>query len=367
VLPDTWRGVRRVLAVRLDNIGDVIMLGPALRTIRKALPSAHLALLASPAGAQAAPLLPWIDDVITRRVAWQDASGAMPQDAGREIFLAGDLRAGAFDAAVVFTSFSQSPWPAAYACYLAGIPRRIGQSKEFGGSLLTRWVRPPADCTHQVDRNLHVLEACGFDAGRRDLAIAIPRDDQAAADGILRRHGLSPWAPFIAVAPAASCPARTYPADRFAAALSLLDQRVPFPIVLLGGARDAGALEAIRGASGSRRIVSLAGLTSVAQMAGIIHRARLLVANNSGPLHLGDALRCPMVLLYSGTDLEEQWRPRSARAVLLRRPTPCEPCYRFECPYHMECLDIPPAEVVEACEQLLDCTEPRRDGAETAA
>jgi ADP-heptose:LPS heptosyltransferase len=78
--PDPWPAVRRLLAIRLDNIGDVVMLGPALRALRRALPAAEITLLTSPVGAKAAPLLPWIDAVMTCRAVWQDVSGSMPLD-----------------------------------------------------------------------------------------------------------------------------------------------------------------------------------------------------------------------------------------------------------------------------------------------
>jgi ADP-heptose:LPS heptosyltransferase len=67
-----------------------------------------------------------------------------------------------------------------------------------------------------------------------------------------------------------------------------------------------------------------------------------------------------MVILYSGTELESQWEPRSAPAVLLRRDTSCSPCYGFTCPYEMECLDIPPAEVADAALRLLARPDARR-------
>src|SRR5207249_6845425 len=98
MLSDAWRGVRQVLAVRLDNIGDIVMLGPALRTLREVLPHARITLIASPAGSQVAPLLPWVNDVLTERVVWQDASGGMPLDPGRELGLVETIRARDFDA-----------------------------------------------------------------------------------------------------------------------------------------------------------------------------------------------------------------------------------------------------------------------------
>src|SRR5579859_1690031 len=79
-----WLAAKNILAVRLDNIGDVVMLGPALRAVKETSPQARLTLLASPAGSTAVPLLPWIDDVITWRPIWQDVGGRMPFDPTRE-------------------------------------------------------------------------------------------------------------------------------------------------------------------------------------------------------------------------------------------------------------------------------------------
>lgn len=351
--PSGWERVGRLLAVRLDNIGDVIMLGPALRTLRRALPDAHMALLASPAGAQAARLLPWLDDTIVERTLWQDASGRLALDPDREATLAGRLRAGRFDAAVVFTSFSQSPHPPAFVCYLAGIPLRIGQSKEFGGGVLTSWIRPPSDGLHQVDRNLWLLEQAGFEVDERRLELDIPRGDEDSATRLLEQSGIRPSSPFVVVAPGASCAARRYDAGRFGKLAGSLARTTSLPVVLAGSERETGLCERVLREAGSAGVRSIAGRTSLAGLAAVIRRAALVVANNSGPLHMADAFGVPMVVLYSGTELEEQWRPRTSPSVLLRRPTDCSPCYRFECPFGLECLDIPAGEVIGTCLAML--------------
>lgn len=358
-----WSDPGRILAVRLDNAGDVVMLGPALRALKARFPASHLTLLASPAGSQAAPLLPWVDDVIATRASWQDASAALPQDPARETALIAQLRDGRFDAAFVFSSFSQSAWPPAYACYLAGIPRRLGQAKDFGGSLLTDCVKPPPDCSHQVDRNLHLLEAAGIPVARRELEICLGASARNGARDLLRRLGIAEEAPFVVAAPGASCPSRRYDARRFAEVLSLLARRTGLPLVLVGHPREAAMIRDIKTLARSRQVLALSRDTSLEEFAALIGRARLLVGNNSGPMHLADAQRCPMVILYSGTDLEEQWQPRTAPARLLRRPTPCDPCYRFECPFRLECLDIPPSEVADECEEMLARTAHRQAAA----
>jgi ADP-heptose:LPS heptosyltransferase len=372
VLDERWQALAekpgaRVLVVRLDNIGDVIMLGPALRAIRANLPRASITLLATPGGSQAAPLLPWIDDVMVHRVLWQDITGAWPLDPGRELALVDEIRQRGFDAAIIFTSFTQSPHPPAFVCYLAGIPLRVAQSKEFGGGLLTQWVRPLGDEEHQVDRNLRLLSAASFELAGAHLEVRIPVEAQARADALLASVGIEPGQPFIALAPGASAAARRYDPGRFGSvAAALAGQphpvtRAPLTVALLGSQRE---VDLVGGMAVANRpgVVSLAGQTSVPELAGVINRAALVLANNSGPLHLADALNRPMVIMYSGAEWETQWQPRGAPATLLRRPTPCSPCFAFTCPYGMECLDFAPAEVVEAALTLLRRTHEEAKG-----
>jgi ADP-heptose:LPS heptosyltransferase len=125
---------------------------------------------------------------------------------------------------------------------------------------------------------------------------------------------------------------------------------------VIGSERETDLFRPILSGVRHQAIRSLVGRTSVPVLAAVIRRARLVIANDSGPMHIADAFRRPMVVLYSGTEYESQWRPRSAPTTLLRRPTDCSPCYNFRCPYNMECLDIPPEEVVAQALHMLQHT-----------
>ncbi len=125
-----------LLIMRLDNIGDVIMTSTALRSLRENLPEANITLMASPDGAQVAPLLPWVNEVLPHRTLWQDL-GKLPFNPQREWELIDTLHQRQFDAAILFTSSSQSPHPPALICALAGIPIRLGESKEQDLGTLT--------------------------------------------------------------------------------------------------------------------------------------------------------------------------------------------------------------------------------------
>ncbi|HEY2191410.1 MAG TPA: glycosyltransferase family 9 protein [Actinomycetospora sp.] len=335
--PD-WAAMTRILVVRPDNVGDVLMTVPALRALRAAAPGARIELLASPAGAATAPLIGEIDDVVVASVSWQRLpGGAAPgQDRGDpDGELVAELAARGYDAAVVLTSFSQSPWPAAAICRRAGIPVRVGTSKEFGGDALTHWVPAPPDGGHQVVRALEVLGAVGVPARGTDLAVRVP-------------DGADPQAPagrYVVVAPGASCPSRRWPPERFAAVGRGLAE-LGWTVVVTGTAKEAELVErAAADVPGAHRLV---GALDLAGLAALVAGADAVVVNNSGGAHLADAVGTPVVELFAGTEEVGQYAPRTAPATVLTRPTSCTPCRQLTCPFGQECLDVPPAEVVDA-------------------
>lgn len=346
-----WNTAHNILVMRLDNIGDVIMTSPALRAIKENLPQASITLMASPAGTQAASLLPWVDDVLTWRVVWQDL-GRLAFDPVREWELIETVRDRKFDAAIIFTSFSQTPHPAGYLCYLAGIPLRLGESKEWGGGILSTELKSAPDEIHQVERNLRLIESVGFQVSDRSLSIQIPELAWHSTSAKLSNYGLTAKAPYLLLNPWASCQARTYPGERFASAAHQLAEITGWPVVVTGVEKDRDRttplLEALEPYA-----MDLIGATSVPELAALIAGARLVLTNNTSTLHIADATRTPSVILFSGTEYESQWQPRHTSSRLLRQPTSCSPCYAFTCPYQLECLDIPPEQVVDAGLELL--------------
>jgi ADP-heptose:LPS heptosyltransferase len=343
-----WLAARNLLAVRLDNAGDVVMLGPALRAIKTTSPECQITLLASPAGAKAAALLPWVDSVLIWRSIWQDL-GQLPFDPARENELLDLLAERSFDAAVIFTSFSQTPHVAAYVCYLAGIPLRAGESKEFGGGTLSTELRGTPDATHQVDRNLHLVQALGFTEVDPALEIAIPDASRESVTRRLWNVGIAPDQPFALLHPGASAAARRYPATRFGHVADLLLNR-GCSMVVTGSERERDLLESVAGNSDAIPVFTD---LSIQEFAALIARASAVVCGNTLPMHLADATGTPLVALYSGTDLVSQWRPRFTPSRVLQRATDCAPCYSFTCPIGLPCLDVDSAEVVTAIEALV--------------
>ncbi len=364
-----WADARRILVARLDNIGDVIMTGPTLRAIRLSRPGVRLGLWASPSGAQAEPLLPWTDEVLSDRALWQEL-GSPPFEPSREAALIGRLREGRWDAAVILTSFSQSPHPAAWACRRAGIALVAGASDERGHALTHRWPKGER-ALHQAERNLALVRALGFGRGGPAMALAVPEAARAAARAHLaggrsaddRGPGghllLSPWA---------SASARQYEPARMAEAARRIAQAQGLRVVLTGAPGERA-----RGADLARRIgraaLDLTGRTSVPEAAALVEGARLVLCCNSSAMHMAEALGVPAIILFAGTELASQWAPRATPHHLLARPVACAPCHAFDCPMERHaCLDVDPAEVAAAADALLSGAAPaaRARGAKRA-
>ena len=154
MISQDWSAARRILAVRLDGMGDSLMTGPTLRALKDAVPGHAVTAPVSPAVAACAALLPEIDDFIVREASWMKGSKA---DVEVDHALIGHLRTQDFDGPAIFTVFSQSQLPAALLCHLAAILRRAAHGGENLYAQLTIWIpkREPQDgIRHEVKRQL---------------------------------------------------------------------------------------------------------------------------------------------------------------------------------------------------------------------
>jgi ADP-heptose:LPS heptosyltransferase len=351
---------RRIGILRLDNAGDVVLAGPVARALRSRFPEAALTLVASTGGAAAAPLLPWLDAVEVWDALWQDASGGLPFGPDRETQAIDRLRRCELDAVVILTSFSQTPFAAAYACYVAGIRVRAGHEEAFGGGVLSHPIPGPAP-VHQAERNLHLLRGLGVPVDDERLSIEVPSESRAVAATMLAERGIHEDESVVVV-PGASCASRRYAPSLAGSALADIRKRTDRPIVIVGTAAESALAEPIRAAVPDA--LDLTGRTSLPEMAAVVAAAGVVVTNNSLAMHLADALDRPVVVTFAGTDREDEWAPRRAPKVLLRTPTACAPCRLFDCPFTGHpCLDIEPSAVADAVVRLL--REPARPGRRT--
>jgi len=337
---------RRVLAVRLDNAGDVLLTGPALRALADG--SDEQVLLAGPHGAEAARLLPGVDDVMVWRCPWIDGRPG-PVDAADVSGLVEQLRRRAFDAAVVFTSFHQSPLPTALLLRLAGVEWVGAISIDYPGSLL--------DLRHHVDddipeaeRALSLAVAAGYRLPQGDdgpLRIRTPLPDVA---------DLVDVEPYVVLHPGTSVPARAWPAHRYAETARLLAED-GWGVVVTGAAGEA---ELCAEASGGVA-TNLAGRTPLDRLAGVLAGAAAVVVGNTGPAHLAACVGTPVVSLYAPTVSAVRWGPYRVQHVLLGdQQAPCRDTRATRCPVpgHPCLTSVSAGEAVAAVHRLTAARTP---------
>lgn len=355
-----WRSVRRVLALRLDNMGDVLMATPALAAVRDSLQGVHLTLLASPSGAALAPHLPMVDEVIAFDAPWVkgvgDSADAAFDAAGHTAGLIDRIAQHRFDAAIIFTTCTQSALPAAMACHLAGIPLRLAHCRENPYGLLSDWV-PETDVLrdgmrHEVERQLALVAAVGLMPQRDGLVFKVKSSDARLLNARLTASGMTLDRPYVVMHAGASAPSRRYPAAGFGLAADAIAHETGCMVMFTGNAKEA-ALVAEARAVMSAPSLSLAGELSLGELAVLIERARVLVSNNTGPAHMAAALGTPVVDLYALTN--PQHTPWRVPARVLNRDVPCRNCLKSVCPEgHHWCLrGVEAHEVARAAIELM--------------
>ena len=310
---------RRVLAVRLDSAGDMLLTGPALRAM--AAGADELLVLAGPLGEEAARLLRDVHDVLGWRCPWIDADPSPVDvcDVRTLVRRLADLRV---ECACVFTSFRQSPLPTALLLRLPEVPRIEVISYDYPGALLDVRHRVREDLP-EPERALSLASAAGFplptgDDGR--LAVRRPLPDMA---------GQVPARRYVVVHPGASAPARAWPAYRFGETVRCLES-AGWPVLITGSPGEAALADDV--AAGTHATV-LAGRTSLPELAAVLAGAAAVVVANTGPAHLAAAVGTPVVSLFAPTVPAVKWAPYRVPHVLLGdQHAPCRDTRATVCP-----------------------------------
>lgn len=350
--PAYWHCAKRILCVRLDYLGDVLMTTPAMRALKQSLPDSSITLLTSAGGAAAARFVPEVDHTIEYAAPWMKSSDE--HDVAADLAMIERLRRDRFDAAVIFTVYSQNPLPAAILCYLAGIPLRLAHCRENPYRLLTHWVRdsePLEQIRHEVRRQLDLVASVSAHTADERLSFRIRPDDAAWVWGCL--HGLSIDAArsWIVLHPGASAQSRRYPPQHWTETAHRLAARLQCPLIFTGSEQETTLIGQIM--QGVPNAHSLAGRLDLGKLAALISIAPLLISNNTGPVHIAAAVGTPVVDLYALTN--PQHTPWQVPNRVLFHDVPCRFCYQSVCPQgHHHCLTaVAPSRVADAALELL--------------
>lgn len=292
-----------ILVVRTDRIGDVVLTTAAVHALRKNFPDARIAMMVAPSTRDLIEGNPDVDEIIIydRNGEHRGVFGLWKQ--------ALNLRAKKFDWAIIFHT---KRWTN-LVCFLAGIPRRTGYCNEKYGFLLTDRIKDDreAGIKHEAQYCLDVLNSIGVPAPLAEMQCVIPvrKECDDWADAWLAEHNIAPKT-LIVINPSASDPGRQWPAERFAKIIEILHSKNIGPIAVIG-AKNSEAAKRLLGMVGSKAL-DLTGQTSMAQLIAVLRKSRMLISNDTGPVHIAAALKIPVVSIFTRDEPginPERWRP----------------------------------------------------------
>ena len=373
---------RRILVREMNWLGDAVMTTPALLRLRERFPEAHITLLAPEKLRDLWLAAPKQGEGGLHHPAVNETIAFAPDE---NVFSVGKkLRSGKFDLALVLPNSPRS----ALETWLAGIPQRIGCARPWRNFFLTNVVPARAEAVtmrkrsvaeiqrlvaadvnrrvtpnsrvltnaatsaHQIHEYLHLVAALGASPEPMPPQLAVTPDE---IEAVKKKFGLNVNGRTIfGLNPGAEYgPAKRWPVEKFIFAAQQIQQRTSCTWILFGSQADAAIASRIESAiSGpSSAIWNLAGKTGLRELMALLKLCRVLLTNDSGPMHVAAALGTPVVVPFGSTspELTGPGLPGDPRHRLLKSDAPCAPCFLRECPIDFRCLNgITVERVVEA-------------------
>ncbi|MCP9472211.1 MAG: lipopolysaccharide heptosyltransferase II [Nitrospira sp.] len=330
------RGSIKRLVVRAPNwIGDAVMCEPALRGLRSLFPQAELTVLAKPSVAE----LFFGHAGVDRIVLYDDRH--LHAGLSGKWTLAETLRRHRFDLAVLF----QNAFEAAFLTWLAGISRRYGYATDGRTMFLTDPVAVPdlRRPVHQVAYYWNLLKPLGLNGEPMVPALTVSPDEERTMGEKLASVGIGPSDLVIGINPGSMYgAAKRWLPDRFAEVARRLVGRLREDegreaAVAIIGAKGEEALGRRIAAQINARTAVLSGTTTIRELMAVIKRCRLLLTNDTGPMHIAAAFGVPVTAIFGPTD----WRttsPYGQESGIVRASVDCAPCLLRECPIDHRCM-----------------------------
>ena len=284
---------KRILIIKPSALGDIILALPALSALKRSFPNARISWFVRP---EFAPLImghPYISDIILF-----DRKQLAKWWCERESFnalrsLIRQLKGGQFDLVFDF----QGLFRTGYFSRVTGCKRRFGdaQGRELAHLFYTDKISQDASSIHLVDYYLKMAAAAG--ANQVEKEFKLPEDAGTAdkIDKLLKSQGVN--GKYAVIVPGAAQVNKRWPIERFAELAEKIGTRFGLSIVATGSQGERGYIEAI-----GKRVINLAGKTTVRELVPLMKRASLVVSNDTGPGHIAAALGVPMMMIFGPTN-----------------------------------------------------------------
>lgn len=349
------RGRPRILITRTDRIGDLVLSTPVFKALRERYPDAWLACLTFLENRELVEGNPYLDEVLL-----YDKRGSERGVVGNLRFIT-RLQKRRFDIAIHLHATNRMH----LLTWLAGIPVRIGWDRRLPWALSHVFAyRKKEGEKHEAEYNFDLLSPLGVEVpSSPETYVAVSERARKSLAMLLAHLGLDQERPWLVLNPSASCPSKMWPAERFGELACRLGQRYNLYVVTIGTFHDRDRTQRVGKILGGR-FYDLSGRLSLGMLAALLEQAALLVSNDSGPVHIAQAVGTPVVSIFGRKDpglSPRRWRPLGRHSSFVWKDVGCTVCLAHRCQINFLCLDAVSVEdVLEEVERFADRFHPAR-------
>jgi len=338
---------KRILVVRTDRIGDVVLSTPVIKNLRDYFPNSYIAMMVSPNTKELVEGNPYLDEVIVydkenKHKSWFSS-----------MRFSINLKKKKFDLAIILHPTNRVH----LVTFFAGIPKRVGYNRKLG-FLLTERIPHTKQLgqKHEAEYNLDLLRYLGLKDLKVELFVPIKEKDRRYVEQLLEKEGIKEDDFLIAVHPSATCPSKRWPLERFAELCDKLKEKYNLKILVVAGPKDTDLAQKLINMM-KEKAINLAGRLSLGELAYLLKRCRLFISNDSGPVHISSAVGTPVISIFGRNQAglsPLRWGPLGKYDRIIHKEVGCQVCLAHNCQKGFLCLKaINPDEVLKVAEEIL--------------
>ncbi len=338
---------KRILIVRTDRIGDVVLSTPVIKALRAAYPKSYISMMVSPYAKDIVDGNPYLDEIIiydkdVKHKSWWDS-----------IRFASNLKKKKFDLAIILHPTNR----AHLITFFAGVQRRIGYDRKLG-FLLTDKIKHTKQLgqKHELEYNLDLVRQLGIEPRNKDLFMPIKEDSEKWVNELFIKEGIKNTDRLLAIHPGASCLSKIWPNERFAVVADRLIEKYGFKVLVVADSRHVNLVQNVIKHM-RHPAINLAGETSVSQLASLLKRCQLFISNDSGPMHIASAVGTAVISIFGRNQRglsPQRWGPVGKKDKILHKEVGCIECLAHNCVRGFICLKAITAEdVLKASESII--------------
>lgn len=318
--------IKKVLIIKLDHIGDVILATPSITNIKKHFKNAEIDILVNPLCKDLVSTNPYIDNVIGYD------SLLFKRGEGYNLFR---------NASTIFRLFKERydviiDLRGSFGTLILALFKGAEFRADFGTNSIKN--RKVLLKKHKLERNLEIIRGLGVKTISKTPSINLTKKDGAFADRFFRKNDIKKKDLTIVINPGAAWTPRMWPKENYALLIDRLVKELGAKIILAGSNDEISLAEWIKEKIDSDIYIAT-GKTSLRELSALIKGSNLHIGNDSAAIHLAAAVGTPLIALF-GPENPEKFGPMTDKKIILRKKVGCSPCGQYYCSRKPNCMEL---------------------------